>query len=356
VELLTNRTTAAERRKLHAGLEDGTVDLLVGTHALLTDAVTFGSLGAIVIDEQHRFGVEQRAILREKGSGGASPDVLVMTATPIPRTAAMTVYGDLDVTALDELPPGRTPIVTQWARTEMEEIEAWGRVKEEVAHGHQVYVVCPLVEESEKIQAKSATAEFERLSTEVLPDLRLGLLHGQMKAAEKEEVMNRFRTRDLDVLVATTVIEVGVDVPNASVMVIENAGRFGIAQLHQLRGRVGRGAAQSYCFLLEAITGDELTDVEERLGAMVRTTDGFELAEVDLELRGSGSILGARQKGKSDLKLASLKRADRELVAEARRTAIQIVDADPKLKDNPVLADDISNLVDEDEAEFLFKS
>ena len=358
VELLTNRTTAAERRRLHAGLETGTVDLLIGTHALLTETVNFHSLGAIVIDEQHRFGVEQRAVLRSKGADGAAPDVLVMTATPIPRTAAMTVYGDLDVTALDELPPGRTPIVTRWAKTELEEEKTWLRVKEEVAAGHQVYVVCPLVDESEKVQAKSAIAEHERLQVEVLPDLRLGLLHGQMKSVDKEAVMNSFRAGDLDVLVATTVIEVGVDVPNASVMVIENAARFGIAQLHQLRGRVGRGAARSYCFLIEpeSEAEEDKTDMEERLGAMVRTTDGFELSEVDLELRGAGSILGARQKGRSDLKLATLKRADRALVASAREVAFSIVDSDPRLENNPVLADDISNLVDADEAEFLFKS
>lgn len=353
VELLTNRTTASERRRLHEGLQTGTVDLLIGTHALLTESVAFQSLGAIVIDEQHRFGVEQRAALKEKAADNAAPDVLVMTATPIPRTAAMTVYGDLDVTILDELPPGRTPVVTQWSKTDLEDAEAWARLKSEVAEGRQAYVVCPLVEESEKIQAKSAVAEFERLGAEVLPDLRLGLLHGQMKSVEKEEVMEAFRRNDLDVLVSTTVIEVGVDVPNASVMVIENAGRFGIAQLHQLRGRVGRGAAHSYCFLLEDEVSDE---VEERLSAMVRTTDGFELAEVDLELRGTGSILGVRQKGRSDLKLASLKRADRELVMVAREVATDIVSSDPRLESHPVLVDDISNLVDEDEAEFLFKS
>jgi ATP-dependent DNA helicase RecG len=355
VELLTNRTTAAERKRLHAGLETGSVDVLIGTHALLTETVSFKALGAVVIDEQHRFGVEQRAILRTKGSDGAAPDVLVMTATPIPRTAAMTVYGDLDVTALDELPPGRTPIATQWAKTDLEEAETWARVKEEVAAGHQAYVVCPLVDESEKVQAKSATAEFERLQSEVLPGLKLAMLHGQMKADEKESVMNDFRSGAVDVLVATTVIEVGVDVPNASVMVIESAGRFGIAQLHQLRGRVGRGAARSDCFLLEPKVEDG-DDGQERLEAMVRTTDGFELAEVDLELRGAGSILGTRQKGRSDLKLATLRRADRALVTSARQVAIEIVDSDPKLQQNTVLADDISNLVDPDEAEFLFKS
>jgi ATP-dependent DNA helicase RecG len=351
VELLTNRTTAAERKKLHAGLEHGDVDILIGTHALLTDVVTFRSLGAIVIDEQHRFGVEQRSALREKGHDGTTPDVLVMTATPIPRTAAMTVYGDLDVTALDELPPGRTPIDTKWAKTG--EGRVWKRVHDEVKAGRQAYVVCPLVDESERVQAKSATAEYERLTHDVLADLRVGLLHGQMPAPEKEAVMDAFRRRELDVLVATTVIEVGVDVPNATVMVIEDAARFGIAQLHQLRGRVGRGADVSYCFLLGEANNP---DAEERLLAIERSTDGFELAEVDLELRGAGSILGVRQKGRSDLKLASLRRRDRQLVEEARTVAFDIVDDDAQLTNNPVLLDEVATLVDEDEAEFLFKN
>ena len=345
VELLTNRTTAAERTKLHAALTAGQVDILIGTHALLTGEVAFKQLGLVVIDEQHRFGVEQRAALRGKGD---DPDVLVMTATPIPRTAAMTVYGDLDMTVLDELPPGRTPITTVWARGPLEEAEAWGRVKAEVADGRQAYVVCPLVEESERVQAKSATEEYERLRTEVLPDLRLGLLHGQMRPADKEPVMAAFRRGEVDVLVATTVIEVGVDVPNASVMVIEDADRFGIAQLHQLRGRVGRGAAQSWCYLL----GDAES---ERLAAVERTTDGFELAEVDLELRGEGTILGTRQKGRSDLKLASLRR-DKPMVAQARELAFTVVDGDPLLEAHPVLAEEVRALVDPDEGDFLFKS
>ena len=349
VELLTNRTTAATRTKLLAALATGGIDIVIGTHALLTEGVDFHQLGVVVIDEQHRFGVEQRAALRGKGD---DPDVLVMTATPIPRTAAMTVYGDLDMTVLDELPPGRTPVRTHWSRGELEEAAAWTRVRDEVAAGHQAYVVCPLIDESEKIQAKSATEEFERLRTEVLPDLRLGLLHGQMPSKEKEAVMAAFRRHDIDVLVSTTVIEVGVDVPNATVMVIEDADRFGIAQLHQLRGRVGRGAAVSYCFLLGEGTTPE---GEQRLQAMERTTDGFELAEVDLELRGEGTILGTRQKGHSDLKLASLRR-DKDLVTTARQVAFDIVDTDPTLADHDVLADEVQLLVDEEEADFLFKS
>ena len=348
VELLTNRTTAAERTKLHAALVAGQVDILVGTHALLTEGVAFKALGVAVIDEQHRFGVEQRAALRGKGD---DPDVLVMTATPIPRTAAMTVYGDLDMTVLDEMPPGRTPITTVWARGPLEESEAWGRVKAEVAEGRQAYVVCPLVDESERVQAKSATEEYERLRADVLPDLRLGLLHGQMRPADKEAVMGAFRRGEVDVLVATTVIEVGVDVPNATVMVIEDADRFGIAQLHQLRGRVGRGAARSYCYLL----GGGSPDGDKRLEAVEASTDGFELAEVDLELRGSGTILGVRQKGRSDLKLASLRR-DKDLVQQARAVAFSVVDADPLLDRHPVLADEVRALVEQEEADFLFKS
>jgi len=349
VELVTNRTTAAERGRILGRLADGTVDLLIGTHALLEEKVAFSALGVVVIDEQHRFGVEQRAALRGKGD---DPDVLVMTATPIPRTAAMTVYGDLDVTVLGEMPPGRTPVATRWARGELEEAEAYRRVVEEVAAGHQAYVVCPLVEESEKVQARSAKEEHERLSTEVWPQLRLGLLHGQMPAKDKEAVMASFRAGDLDVLVATTVIEVGVDVPNATVVLIEDADRFGMAQLHQLRGRVGRGGGQSWCYLLgEATTPDS----EARLSALERTTDGFELAEVDLEIRGEGTVLGTRQKGHSDLKLASLRR-DREWVGRAREVAFALVDADPALAGHALLREEMALLLEPAEAEFLFKS
>jgi ATP-dependent DNA helicase RecG len=354
VALLTNRTTAGERSRLHARLADGKVDVLIGTHALLTESVAFRSLGCVVIDEQHRFGVEQRAALREKGPGQVVPDVLVMTATPIPRTAAMTVYGDLDTTILDEMPPGRTPITTRWARGPIEEVESWATVRAEVGAGHQAYVVCPLVDDSEKVQAKSATEEYLRLGSDggELHGQRLGLLHGQLSPGEKESVMASFRARELDVLVSTTVIEVGVDVPNATVMVIEDADRFGIAQLHQLRGRVGRGPAASWCFLLGQGLGPES---EERLGALERTTDGFELAEVDLELRGEGTILGTRQKGATDLKLASLRR-DKELVATARRVAFALVDQHPGLRTLPALADEIALLLDEDDREYLFKS
>jgi len=356
VALLTSRTGAADRTAIHTGLADGTVDLLVGTHALLTDRVTFDSLGVVVIDEQHRFGVEQRAALRDKGRGddgtGSDPDLLVMTATPIPRTAAMVVFGDLDMTVIDELPPGRQPVTTTWARTPLEAQHAWARVREQVASGHRAFVVCPLVEESEKIEAASATEEAERLGAEELEGLRVGLLHGQMRPAEKEQAMEAFRAGELDVLVATTVIEVGVDVPEASVMVIEDADRFGIAQLHQLRGRVGRGGDPAWCFLLSE---SEAPEPAARLTAMEESTDGFVLADVDLELRGEGTILGARQKGRSDLKLAKLL-SDRDLVVDARGLAVDLVAADPHLTDHRLLIEELRLFIDEDEAEFLFKS
>jgi ATP-dependent DNA helicase RecG len=353
VELLTSRLSAAERARAHTALSAGEVDVCVGTHALLTEGVAFRSLGVAVIDEQHRFGVEQRSALRDKGDGGAAPDVLVMTATPIPRTAAMTVYGDLDTTVIDELPPGRTPVTTVWARGPLLEEEAWQRVRDEVAVGRQAYVVCALVEGSERVQARSAAEERDRLAADTLAGVEVGLLHGQMGSKDKDQVMGAFRAGRVQVLVATTVIEVGVDVPNATVMVIEDADRFGIAQLHQLRGRVGRGAARSYCYLLSDAA--EGSDGAARLSALERTSDGFELAEVDLDLRGAGTILGVRQKGATDLKLASLRR-DRDLVARARQVAFDMVDADHHLTDHPDLADEIRFMVDEDDREFLFKS
>ncbi len=357
VALLTNRTPAAARRKLAEQLAAGTVDLLIGTHALLEDAVAFRSLGVVVIDEQHRFGVEQRAALRQKGPEGATPDVLVMTATPIPRTAAMTVYGDLDVSTIRTLPPGRTPVRTTWVQTEggddpEAEAEVWDHVRAQVAEGRQAYVVCPLVEESEKLEVRSAEETLERLAGGELHDLRLGLLHGRMSSADKDATMTAFRDRELDVLVATTVIEVGVDVPNATVMVILDADRFGLAQLHQLRGRVGRGAAVSSCWLVGAGT---TPDGETRLEAMVRTSNGFELAEVDLELRGEGTLMGARQKGRNDLRLASLRR-DREMVERAREVAFEILDEDPDLVRHADLIDEVTVLLGEDDTDFLLKS
>ncbi len=349
VELLTNRVPAGRRREITADLAEGRVDIVIGTHALLSADVDFHSLGVVVIDEQHRFGVEQRAALRDK-SRGAVPDVLVMTATPIPRTAAMTVYGDLDVSILDELPPGRTPIVTEWPRSEDDQAAMWERVRDELRAGRQAYVVCPLVEESEKLEASSATDTLESLQATELASFRVGLLHGRMKPDEKEATMTAFRTGELDAVVATTVIEVGVDVPNATVMVVLDADRFGIAQLHQLRGRVGRGEHASVCFLV----GDGSSeDGAARLEALLSSTDGFVLAEADLDLRGEGTIMGERQKGRSDLKLASLRR-DRAVVERAREAAFELVDAPGGVPQ--ALADELRLFLDEDEEEFLFKS
>ena len=349
VELLTNRVTGQDRREVLAGLADGSVDIVIGTHALIQEGVEFGSLGAVVVDEQHRFGVEQRAALRAK-SDGVVPDLLVMTATPIPRTAAMTVYGDLEVSALDELPPGRTPIATHWAAGPLSEANVWASVRDEVETGRQAYVVCPLIEESENLEVASAEETFEQLAAGELSSVRVGLLHGRMSSAEKEVTMEAFRARELDVLVATTVIEVGVDVPNATVMVVLDADRFGIAQLHQLRGRVGRGEHASTCWLM---TTSE--DANPRIEALVASTDGFELAEIDLELRGEGTLMSSAQKGRSDLRLASLRR-DRELIEQAREVAFRIIDDDPELAQSNVLRSEITLLLSEREGDYLTKS
>jgi ATP-dependent DNA helicase RecG len=373
VELLTNRTGAADRRRLAERLRQGQVDLVVGTHALIYGEIEFPSLGLAVVDEQHRFGVEQRALLRrrrrlrrpslqepelatateedDKGEG-VEADVLVMTATPIPRTAAMLVYGDLDKSELRELPAGRTPITTQLVGSSaLEHTVAYDRLRAEVEAGRQAYVVCPLVEGSAKIEAKAATAEYERLAYEELAGLRLGLLHGQMASRDKEAVMDAFRAGDIDVLVATTVIEVGVDVPNATVMIIEDADRFGLSQLHQLRGRIGRGGGASYCFLF---ADPATTDAEARLAAMVASTDGFALAETDLDIRGAGEVFGERQAGFSDLKLGRIPR-DAAVVMEARAVAERILDADPELEHHSQLREEVEDLLG-DAVEFLFKS
>jgi len=355
VQLLTGRVKGKDRQAIVNALVNGSVDIVVGTHALLTDDVRFRSLGAVIIDEQHRFGVEQRALLREKGRDHSSealdPDLLVMTATPIPRTAAMVVFGDLDRSVLDEMPAGRRAIVTSWTTTPAGVTNAWQRVREEVAAGRRAYVICPLVEESERVEATSAVAERTRLATNELKGLSVGLLHGQMKGAEKDEVMSQFRVGEIQVLVATVVIEVGVDVAQASVIVIEDAWRFGLAQLHQLRGRVGRGDAQSYCYLLGEAPNEES---RERLEALVSSNDGFALAEVDLKLRGEGTLLGARQRGRSDLRLANL-REDEDILSEARDVALELV-RDGRLEGNADLVDELKLFVDDDEAEFLFRS
>ncbi len=350
IEVLTGRTRAPERRRILAGLAAGAVDVIVGTHALLSADVTFNALGLIVIDEQHRFGVEQRALLRDKGrehsSEGRDPDVLVMTATPIPRTAAMVVFGDLERSVLDEMPAGRSPIETSSTMTEE---DCWSLVRDEVALGHQAYVVCPLVEGSDAVAAASAVAEYERLGAGPLVGLRVGLLHGQMPGEAKDEITARFRAGEIDVLVATVVIEVGVDVANATVMVIEDAWRFGLAQLHQLRGRVGRGRARGRCVLLGEAPSEE---ARARIQALVSTSDGFAIAEIDLDLRGEGTLYGARQRGRSDLRLARL-REDEDLLISARDVAADLAE---NLEAVPELVSELRFFVDDEEADFLFKS
>ena len=318
---LTNGMPAAERRAALQVIESGEPLVVVGTHALIQDAVVFGGLAVAVVDEQHRFGVEQRAALERKADAGIAPHVLHMTATPIPRTLAMTVFGDLDVTVLDELPPGRTPVVTRLVPG-LRRQEVFARMRRLLDEGRQAYVVCPLVSESDKLEAAAAESEALELSAGELSDYRVGCIHGQLPIAERRALMQQFRQGEIDVLVATTVIEVGVDVPNATVMVVERADLFGLAQLHQLRGRVGRGSIESFCILVADPTTD---DARARLEAMVRTTDGFELAEVDLQLRGEGNVLAARQSGLPDLRHARLRR-NRKLAAGARRDAIAMLD------------------------------
>lgn len=314
VELLTGSLKTAEKKRLQAELAAGEIHACIGTHALVQEAVSFKNLALAVIDEQHRFGVLQRAELRARG---LNPDVLVMTATPIPRSLAMTVYGDLDVSVIDELPPGRTPIETK-VLGEDQRLEVKRLLTREIKAGRQVYVVYPLVEESEKIDLRDATRRYEYLRDVVFPKYRVGLIHGKMKPADKEEVMKRFVAGEIQILVSTTVIEVGVDVPNASVMVVEHAERFGLSQLHQLRGRVGRGAEKSYCLLL---TADKKTAVAvERLGIMEQTSDGFLIAEKDLEIRGAGELLGTRQSGLPEFRVANLVR-DQQILGQARKEA-----------------------------------
>jgi ATP-dependent DNA helicase RecG len=318
------------RAALLTGSVKGEVEgaqILVGTHALIQEGVELSDLAVAVVDEQHRFGVEQRGAL----AAGRTPHVLHMTATPIPRTLALTVYGDLSVTEIAKPPANRKPIVTSWV-TEVRSSEAYRRLRRHLDEGRQAYVVCPLIEESETSQARAAEAEAERLRRGELRDYRVGLLHGRLRPAERRELMARFKARELDVLVATTVIEVGVDVPNATIMIVQEADRFGLAQLHQLRGRVGRGAEQSYCLLVSRAR-EELTDTAvARLEALVATTDGFELAEKDLELRGEGQLLGTRQAGLSEFRFTRL-RADRQLLERARELAEELVAYEGPLND-----------------------
>ncbi len=329
IGLLIGSLKPLEKAAMQAAIAAGEVNIVVGTHALIQEAVSFRNLGLAVIDEQHRFGVAQRAALRGKGAGDGdehfTPHVLVMTATPIPRTLALTVYGDLDLSIIDEMPPGRQPVKTRWLQPRERE-RAYSFVRSQVAQGRQAFMVGPLIEESEKIEARAAVAEYERLQKEVFPDLKLGLLHGRMKAEEKDEVMAAFYRGKLDILVSTPVVEVGIDVPNATVMLVEGANRFGLAQLHQFRGRVGRGEYPSYCLLVaDAVT----PEAETRLKAVESTHDGFRLAEEDLKLRGPGEFFGTRQSGLPDLRVARL--SDVDSLERARAEALEIFRRDPDL-------------------------
>lgn len=334
VSLLTGSLKAPEKRKVLAEIASGESQIIVGTHAIIQEGVRFEQLGLAVIDEQHRFGVLQRSMLREMG---LNPDILVMTATPIPRSLAMTVYGDLDVSVIDEMPPGRTPVKTVVVGEDKRD-GVYKGIEREIALGRQAYVVYPLIEESEKIDLKAATKMYDELRDKAFPHRNVGLLHGKMKSAEKEEIMRRFVSGELDILVSTTVIEVGMDVPNASLMVIEHAERFGLSQLHQLRGRVGRGAEQSYCVLL---TGDKKTAVaKERLGIMEETSDGFRIAEKDLELRGQGELFGTRQSGIQTFKLANIIR-DIAILEEAKKEAEYFLTEKRLTKETSRLIDEI---------------
>jgi ATP-dependent DNA helicase RecG len=327
VALLTGSTKKKDRVVLHEALQSGEIDILIGTHALLEDVVQFKNLGIVVIDEQHRFGVAQRARMWKKNE--LPPHVLIMTATPIPRTLAMTFYGDLDVSVIDELPPGRKPITTVH-RYDAHRLRVFGFMKEEISKGRQVYIVYPLINESNALDFNNLMDGFEAIQRAFpMPEYNVSIVHGQMKPGDKEFEMNRFARGETQIMVATTVIEVGVNVPNASLMVIESAERFGLSQLHQLRGRVGRGAEQSYCILM---TGDEISkDSIKRMKTMVRTNDGFEIAEVDLQLRGPGDLLGTQQSGILDLKIANLSK-DGQLVQLAREVAKSILLKDPNIE------------------------
>ena len=348
--LLTASVTGRNRAKLLDAIASGEVDLVVGTHALVQEGVAFADLSLAVVDEQHRFGVHQRMALKGKG---ASPDVLIMTATPIPRTLALTYYGDLDVVVLDEMPTGRHPIETRIARSAEEREAAYDLVRREVAAGRQAFVVCAAIDEANKTEVRAAEAEAQRLATKVFPDLSVELLHGRMRPAEKERRMEAYRAGEHHVLISTTVIEVGVDVPNATVMLVENAERFGLAQLHQLRGRIGRGEHASFCILFDESTPDN-EDARARLLAMVRTTDGFELADEDLRLRGEGTLFDVKQSGLPDLKLARLAE-DLDLVRRARARAFEVIESDPGLEDHPALMEELRTRF-EHSIDWLFSS
>lgn len=372
--LLTSNLTATKRSALLRDLAQGSIDIVVGTHALLQADVAFKSLGLVVIDEQQRFGVEQRAVLQEqmtapRGSQGVAPrgaaaaqagsrvpDLLVMTGTPIPRTTAMTLLGDLDITELDEMPFGRAAVTTARVRTDSQVAKMWGQVRDQLRQGRQAFVVCPAIHQPDELQGlarrESAIASYHQLRQDQLADYKVGLLHGQMKTEHKEQVMTQFRSRQIQALVATTIVEVGVDVPNATVMVILDAPQYGLAQLHQLRGRVGRGQHPSKCFLVGEAPNEE---GEQRLDALTQTTDGFELAKLDLEIRGEGTVMGERQSGRGSWKLVRLAR-DEPLVHKVRSAAEDLVKADPTLQGQPDLWQEVQFMLRDEATEFLHRA
>jgi len=334
IRFISGSTTDSLKTEIATGLATGTIDLVIGTHSLIQENIKFKNLGLAVIDEQHRFGVKQREILKNQGS----PHLLSLSATPIPRTLAMTVYGDQDLSVIDEMPKGRLPIITRLVPEEKRN-DGYDWIKDQIRQGRQAFVICPLIDESDILEIKSAIHEFEYLSKDVFPDLKLALLHGKMKASDKDAVMKDFTANMTQILVSTSVIEVGIDVPNATIMMIEGADRFGLSQLHQFRGRVGRGEHQSYCFLFSKVDTEE---TQNRLRAMVQYSSGFKLAEIDLELRGPGEIYGVRQSGIPDLKMATL--SDSVTISMAREAAQQIITEDPELTNYPLLNEKIAEL------------
>ena len=337
IQFLMGSLPEKQKKAVSRQVATGTVDLVIGTHALIQEGIQFKNLGLAVIDEQHRFGVKQREKLQEQGS----PHVLSLSATPIPRTLTLVLYGDQDVSILDELPPGRQEIITRVVpEKKRRDAELW--IADHVKKGRQVFVICPLIDESDVIEVKAVTTEFERLNNEVFAEFKLGLLHGKLKSAEKEEVMNQFSGGEIDILVSTSVVEVGIDVPNATIMLIEGAERFGLSQLHQFRGRVGRGEYQSYCFLFTDSYGEES---RMRLGSLEKNTDGFKLAEIDLAMRGPGEVYGVKQSGIPDLKMASL--GDTDLIKRVRTAAADLVMKDPDLEFHEPLKNRLKQLEDQ---------
>ena len=328
IKFLSGSTKNSEKLEIYQALEEGLIDLIIGTHALIQPTLKFKKLGLAVIDEQHRFGVEQRSILKSQGS----PHLLSLSATPIPRTLAMTIYGDQDLSVIDEMPKGRLPIITRIV-PESKRRDAYRWIEDRVSTGRQAFVICPLIDESDTLELKSVMTEFDFLQKDIFPQLKIGLLHGKLKSSEKEETMAKFKANEYQILVSTSVVEVGIDIPNATIMMIEGAERFGLSQLHQFRGRVGRGEHQSYCFLFMQ---NESQNARQRLKAMVDHNSGFKLSEIDLELRGPGQIYGVRQSGIPDLKMASL--TDSVTIAKAREAAQKIIDADPLLTKYPLLS------------------